>query len=97
MFQNNFIYLNFVTDLKRAALCMTRNNIKGAKIFLDHAQKIYKTELKDEIIDKKLHFDFESMWNSLYKSKLPRDAFHRQRHADKLITLSSIIFSRVTN
>lgn len=89
--------LNFVADLRRAVHCLTNGNIEGTKIFLDHAEKIYKENLRPDSISHTLTTEFETTWSTLYTFQLPSDEMEKKQYAERLLTFSTTIFSRTMN
>jgi hypothetical protein len=89
--------LHFVADLRRAVHCLVNNNLEGAKVFLDHAEKIYKENILNTQKEQLVFADTEALWKTLYKETIPEDIEYQKKHADKLLTFSSIIFSRAMN
>ncbi len=89
--------LNFVADLRRAVHCLTNGNIEGTKIFLDHAEKIYAENLKPDNISLSMITEFETTWSTLYTFQLPVDETGKKQYAERLLTFSTIIFSRTMN
>jgi hypothetical protein len=86
--------LNFVADLRRAVHCLTNKNLDGTKIFLDHAEKIFKEDITGTENERLVFSEVEALWKSLYGTELPISEEQQKKHADKLLTFSSIIFSR---
>ncbi len=96
MSYNNTYYLHFVTDLRRIIFCLNCKNVEGAQSFLDHANIIYETKLK-QIMDgesKEIHID--ELWLDVYKKELPISEKDQKELSEKLLTLSSMIFLRST-
>jgi hypothetical protein len=94
MLNNRNYCLNFVADLRRAVHCLQNGNLEGAKTFLDHAEKIYVGHIKPDSTTQTLTIEFDVLWTSLYNSVLSSEELSRNRFADKLLTFSSIVFSR---
>lgn len=97
MSQNRNYCLNFVADLRRAVHCLQNGNLEGTKTFLDHAEKIYTEKMKPENTAQVLTIEFDPLWTSLYNSNVLQDEKARKEYADKLLTFSSIVFSRTMN
>lgn len=95
MLSNNY-YLHFATDLRRAVFCLTNDNIDGTITFLAHAKDLYHKKLQDETINKLLSSSFENTWLSLISQPIPTDAVKKGQFAEELLTLSSLVFYRVT-
>lgn len=95
MFKNNF-YLHFATDLKRAVFCLTNNNDDGATTFLQHAKLIYDSHLTKETILEVLHEDFISAWETIIKQEIPSNHVEKQKYAENILRLSSLVFYRTT-
>lgn len=96
MLKNNY-YLHFATDLKRAALALLDVDNPGAKTFITHADTIFKSKLLNENWIDAISADFDKQWNELYNTSIPVDMVDRQRYADKLLRLSSLVFLRITD
>lgn len=95
MFRNNF-YLHFATDLKRAVFCLTSNNDDGATIFIQHAKLIYNSHLTTETVLEVLKDDFVSAWETIMKQELPSNPVEKQKYAEDILRLSSLVFYRTT-
>ena len=95
MLRNNY-YLHFATDLRRAVFCLVNKNTEGAHTFLLHAKSIYDEHFSQEDIHNILTNDFESRWLHLYKSNFPTEEEKIKQFSDELLTLSSLVFYRVT-
>ena len=93
---NNLHYLNFVTDIKRAVFCLSNMNKEGAQTFLDHANGIYETLLKDNAA-LLTRMNFSEDWRKLYIHSIDISTLELQKYCEELLTFSSIIFSRATN
>jgi len=94
MFKNNLYYSHFVSDLRRAVFCLYNNNDSGSKTFLIHAHSIYEKYLKrqnNRVID-----SFDSLWQEMYNADIPCNGDDRRKHCEKILTLSSIIFLRIS-
>lgn len=91
-------YLDFVTDLRRAVYCLINQDNKNAITFLNHANRNYRLSLRKKRIkiDRALFFKFDNFWNEIYQVKIPTDKISKIKYADKLLTLSSLIYSRIT-
>lgn len=95
MFRNNF-YLHFATDLKRAVFCLTNNNDDGAITFLQHARLIYDSHLTKETVLEVLQDDFVTAWETLSKQSFPTDKVEKQKYAEDILRISSLVFYRTT-
>lgn len=95
MLRNNY-YLHFATDLRRAVFCLMNKNTEGAHTFLLHAKGIYDNHFTQDDIGTILTNDFESRWLQLYKSDFPKEEEQIQKFSDELLTLSSLVFYRIT-
>lgn len=80
-------YLNFAADLRRVAFCLLNQNFAQAKVFADHAEKIYRSGLKLD--------SFAIVWQLLYQ-RMGNMTGRRDfvKAADKFLTLSSMIILR---
>lgn len=84
--QNKYLF-DIVTDLKRSAMCLLNGNKVSSKSFLKHINTIPHQHAQDV-----LGFSIEKYLNNLDKYSL-----NNYQQAEKLLTLSSIIFSRAIN
>ncbi|MCA9371420.1 hypothetical protein KC726_00835 [Candidatus Woesebacteria bacterium] len=84
--QNNH-FLDIVTDLKRSALCLYNGNNESSQAFLKHVNTISHQDAQNV-----LGFSIDE-----YLQKMSAHSLSNKQRAEKLLTLSSIIFSRTIN
>jgi hypothetical protein len=90
--QNRRYYLDFTADLHRVIGCIINHNAKGAQTFFNHAETIMDTRLMLES-STILSPECQLIWRELQKAHA-RGALAEQKVSDKLLTFTTIIFSR---
>lgn len=93
--KNRRPFLDLTTDLQRVVFCVINNNRTSAFSFFSHAQKIYTEKIKDSAYKEAIFDrDLDIIWKKVCDTGLPEDKKSLYRCADKLLTVSSIIFNR---
>ena len=87
-------YIDFTTDLQRIIHCLINKNVETARIFLIHANSIYIQQLKKNKKEGIFSPELEEIWLNLWNSNIPENHNEQLKFADKIQTLSSIIFNR---
>jgi len=94
MQKNLRFYLDFTADLNRVINCLVHNNDESANVFFVHAIKIYKEKLNPEIDRNFFPRELQNHWNRITAQKLPKNKKDRLLVADKILTISTILFNR---
>lgn len=92
---NQRYYFDLVSDLRRVAFCISCKNIDGAEAFYIHARKIYFEHISTNKLRNIVFKDLDEWSNQFKQNSLPSDDYMRMRYADKILTISSIIFYRI--
>ena len=87
-------YIDFTTDLQRIIHCLINKNVDTARIFLIHANHIYLEQLKKSQKEGIFSSEVEEIWLNLWNNNIPATHEEQLKYADKIQTLSSIIFHR---
>lgn len=87
-------YVDFTTDLQRIIHCLIHQNIETARVFLIHANHIYIQQLKKSTKEGIFSPELEEIWLGLWNSNIPSTREEQLLFADKIQTLSSIVFHR---
>ncbi len=87
-------YLDFTCDLERVINCLMNGNVKSAVIFFDHAALIYKEQIIPILDTKYFPKELQKLWKNILKSKIAINKKEQKLIADKILTLSTILFKR---
>jgi|SRR3989344_8070171 len=87
-------YLHFTADLNRAVECYKKENYSCFKIFLLHANKIYKNRLLPSISLQLFPLKLQEHWKLILDDLSKNNKSNLHLVADKVLTIETIIFNR---